>query len=430
MKRNCIHKRSALPNESWRISDRNKDQQCLRCCGLRVDPLSMAAPEGIKLLMEKPKSVMHLAYYSSNISGNFIASLASLHDFLKAKGVRCILGLPKNNKIRDWHSSLCSQGCHVIDLPNRGTSKLSCIKPIHEYILQYRPDIVHTHFTQYDIPAVVASWLIPRRARPKIVWHRHSDIGERIVGAKRIRCLVKHRVLGYHVTHLAVSESIRNLLYAEGLPCSKIHVIENGIDFSRVHITVEARQRIRAEWNIPSEDCVFLMFGWQPIVKGVDVAVRAFLSLRSQHRRCWLVIAGEEKTKRLLSERFPKEMAGVVVTPTRPDASELYSGADVFISASRTEGFSYAAVEAAYCRPVIASDISGVEHLHDIAGIQFFKSGDSEALASIMADYLDAVARGKQPEAPDPAAVYHRYAVEHWSRRCLEFYKRLIVPRI
>ena len=372
--------------------------------------------------MKRPSCIMHLAMYSSNYPGNFIASLANLCGYLQNAGVACILGLPERTKIREWHSSLCSQGCRVIPLPNPGASKLSCVRRIRECILQYRPTVVHTHFTYYDIPAAVAALLVRRSLRPRVVWHRHSDVGEKIVGVKRLRCLIKHRIIGRHVEHLAVSESIRSLLVAEGAPRSKICVIENGIDFSRIHVTVEARRNIRAEWHIPENDCVFLMFGWQPVVKGVDVAVNAFSQIRKQYNRCWLVIAGEEKTKHLLSERFPGEVDGVVVTSTRPEVSELYSGADVFISASRTEGFSYAAVEAAYCRPVIASDIAGTDHLHDIPGVRFFRPEDAQSLAARMAECLISFGPGQKPTAPDPNVVLHRYSVDRWSSCCFEFY--------
>ena len=61
----------------------------------------------------------------------------------------------------------------------------------------------------------------------------------------------------------------------------------------------------------------------------------------------------------------------------------LYAAADVFVSASRHEGYSYAVGEALACGlPVVLSDIDGTRLFTRAPGAFTFPPGDSPALAA------------------------------------------------
>jgi glycosyltransferase involved in cell wall biosynthesis len=119
--------------------------------------------------------------------------------------------------------------------------------------------------------------------------------------------------------------------------------------------------------------------------KGQAELVRALPCVVERHPGARLVIAGEGpfrgRLERLIGEL---SLAGrVFLAGTRSDIPELLGEADVFVSASRSEGLPGAVVEAMLTAvPVVLSDIGVHREMveQDAAG-GFFPPGDSGALA-------------------------------------------------
>ena len=79
-----------------------------------------------------------------------------------------------------------------------------------------------------------------------------------------------------------------------------------------------------------------------------------------------------------------------VIRP-RDDVATIFAAADIFVSSSRDEGFSYSIGEAMASRlPVISSDIEGPATYFAAEGVVTFPSEDANALAAALRELLQA----------------------------------------
>ena len=115
-----------------------------------------------------------------------------------------------------------------------------------------------------------------------------------------------------------------------------------------------------------------------------------------------------------------------IVEP-RQCVADYYGAADLFISASRWEGFSYAVLEAmANGLHIISSDIRGLEWAKGCEGVHFFTTCDVQDLA---ANIQTALNYGKHEYLEVGEAnhefVVKKFSVSRWAQDILEFYRKL-----
>ena len=111
----------------------------------------------------------------------------------------------------------------------------------------------------------------------------------------------------------------------------------------------------------------------------------------------------------------------------RQSVHELYAAADVFVSASRSEGMPYAIAEAlAAGLPVITSSIPGIEPYLDAPALETFVSGDASALAQALermaAPGYDTAGRGRENAAFASRAL----GLDGWVEAMLARYRDLL----
>ena len=125
---------------------------------------------------------------------------------------------------------------------------------------------------------------------------------------------------------------------------------------------------------------------WEPVY-GVDVIARAFVQAAQQEAGLrLLLLGGGSQAGRILEilQRGGVEervfYGGQVNNSMLP---EYYRAADLYLSASHSDGSSVSLMEALACgRPVLVSDIAGNrEWLENNPGGWLFKDGDAEELA-------------------------------------------------
>ena len=126
--------------------------------------------------------------------------------------------------------------------------------------------------------------------------------------------------------------------------------------------------------------------GWEPIY-GVDVIARAFVLAARQHPELRMLMLGNGSQAVELRQTFIK--AGVqdqVLFPgqvSQSDLPRLYRTADLYLSASHSDGTSISLLEAMACgRPALVSDIPGNrEWITPGENGWLFPDGDADALA-------------------------------------------------
>src|SRR6202012_569553 len=90
-----------------------------------------------------------------------------------------------------------------------------------------RADIVHTHFTKYDVAAWCASRMLGRRA-PSVIWHAHSAFPAKPHILRNVKDVVKMSWMGRSAHVVAASESLRQIFEQRMFPATRISVVHNG----------------------------------------------------------------------------------------------------------------------------------------------------------------------------------------------------------
>ena len=105
---------------------------------------------------------------------------------------------------------------------------------------------------------------------------------------------------------------------------------------------------------------------------------------------------------------------------------EYYSMADIFVTASRKETFSYALAEAIYCGlPCISSDVDGVNWAHDFSNVSFFKNEDINSLIEQIIKFTnyevsyEEIRKSKQ-------LIIDKFSDKVWIKNILNLYKEVM----
>jgi len=207
---------------------------------------------------------------------------------------------------------------------------------------------------------------------------------------QRVKDLVKVRLLGRIVNgFICVGSGVYRSAMDRGFPRQKLILTHNAVDVDRFNATSLSQEVCRKRLGAAQGQVVYLTLGRNPIIKGVDIFLRAAEDMnRATGTDNLFLILGTKLTHEYvadfkgcahLNHRFR------VLDPT-DDFPSLLGGIEVFVAASRTEGFSYAVLEAmAAGKLVLCSDIPGTREIYgNLDGVWLFAPEDWQTLAVLM----------------------------------------------
>ncbi len=303
-------------------------------------------------------------YYS-----NFVASIISLEKNLKSRGIKTVYVFPSEVKEFGWIYYLenLTDKIYYIDYAPHSIKNFVQIRKI---LKKERVNIVYSRMSGWDFPSRLAFPFLP------VIWH--MDYRVNVVDKKRrFLNFIKFRLLGFGKTfHIASSMPVADAINTLK-PKNRAISIPNSLDFSRLNI--------RAEHSI-SKPYKLLIFGWLPIVKGMDTVLDAVTKLNDKEDFCKLLISSQPFTEEYMEERYGDHLPAFIrMIPPTDNVSELYDEADIMISASRSESFSFCLAEAIYSGlPVIFSDIEGTSWAREFKDAYEFKTADTEDLIRVL----------------------------------------------
>ncbi len=339
-----------------------------------------------------------LGSYAAPYPGNFIPSILALSKEMKKRNDSVVFVFPEEAKERAWISLFENE--KVFFLPYAPYS-LSTFKALGKIFQNEKIDLIYSHFSGWDVAARVAAPFMP------CVWHCHMNVRTETF-SKRFKYFLKYDIIGAFKTYsIAVSPPVGDVI-EKIAGKGKSTVICNGIDFSR----------LQKKEDFGREKKNVLLLGWQPVVKGVDTACEAFESGLGEKT---LTVSCQEATRDFFEKRYPSGLPSWLrtVEPTS-DVSSLYQNADVFLSASVTEGFSCALAEAIYSGlPCVISDIEGTSWAKEFKNVFVFKTGDPESLKSALQNCFDAPMTFENAEY-NRKILRKKYSLESWCSKVLE----------
>lgn len=369
--------------------------------------------------------VAQIASFKASYGSNFIASLTALKIMCDNINVKQIWIFPQAAAKRKWCLDLVSSGHTVYYIPlDKGI--ICAAISLTRITIKEKIDVYHTHFSDYDIVAWLAllfNWL--RFKNIIVIWHEHSDFPIKYNIIRAVKNYIKHRLMGSYCFAIVVAEHLKERLIKTGFPSDRITIVNNGIDLERAVKASRSKEQVLSSLGIPANKILLLMFGWQPEIKGVDIALKAMANVCEYRDNLILGIVGAENLVEYIKTYFngnsPKWLR---ILPQIQLPAEYMQCADIFISASRSEGFSYSICEAVLnkCRLAI-SDVPGVVWAHSLQGTKFFAPENHLELSQIIIGILKETESEKNKYIRiDCQIVKDKYNVTKWCVNIIKYY--------
>ena len=291
---------------------------------------------------------------------------------------------------------------------NSKNDLLSASKKYRKLLKQFRPDIVHAHMVHANIFARINR---VGAHIPKLICTAHnSNEGG------------KARMLAYRLTNRLsdintnVSQEATDSLIRKGaFRKSNVMTVHNGIDLSKFE-KVSSRQAL--DQNVIN----LISVGRFNDQKDYPNLINAFAILKSRNNsNIKLTIVGDGELRPQI-ESLIKELnldKDITLLGRRSDISELLSAADIFLLASKFEGYGLVVAEAMACECyVVATDSGGVAEVMGDTG-KLVPTQDSKALAgaidqTIILDKRDILQNNKKARARVEQLFSLESSVQKW----------------
>ena len=345
-------------------------------------------------------------YYS-----NFVASIISLEKNMQERGIETVYIFPSEDIDFEWMNYLreLTDKIYFVDYKPNSLQNYLRIKKI---LKSERVNIVYSRMSGWDFAARFAMPFTP------VIWHMDYRVN---VEDKKRRLLnyIKFRILGFGKTyHIAASKPVADAINTLK-PRYKAKAIVNSLDFSRLNLKPA---------HILSKPLKLLIFGWLPETKGLDTTLDALekLNTKSDNIDYELLVSSQPFTEEYMNERYKSNYPEYVrMIPPTDNVSELYDEADVMISASRSESFSFCLAEAIYSGlPVIFSDIAGTSWAMEFKNAYEFKTGNSDdlirALKEVRNDITD------EELSFNRELMQRKYSMDSWSEKIIDYIMEIV----
>lgn len=268
---------------------------------------------------------------------------------------------------------------------------LSCFRAMRRLKRRFGFDLIDAHFAYPDgyAATLLGKWL----GVPVTVTLRGTEI-------RLSRRLLRRRLIRKALTRaarvFAVAESLKRHAVSLGIDTGKVRVVGNGVDMDKFHLLPQRAARRRL--GLPPGAPVLVSVGGLVERKGFHRVIgclpelrRAFPDLR------YLIVGGTsaegdwEQRLRRQAEALGLGESVAFLGEQPPEAlSAILSAADVFVLATRMEGWANVFLEAMACGlPVVATRVGGNEEVvcrPELGTLVPF--GDGPALCRAIADAL------------------------------------------
>ena len=371
--------------------------------------------------------LIELAAFDNPRPGSFVPMLLSILRGAKEAGweAEMVFETPASGG-HEWHAEFERIGVPIRFAPPGNRRELG--RWVDELLEESQaPTVLHTHFTTFDMPAVLGA-----RGKPHahVVWHQHMDLSKR--PQIMVRNAIKFGGFGRLTDRIVcpardTAEDVKRV----GAPKKKVTFITNGIDVDRFPLPSDAqRAAARSELGLQGEEKVLLHFGWDWERKGGDVFLGALKALRERSVSGFagVTVTADPAAEGLRSELGLGDEARVV--PPQPDVQALYAAADMFVTASRAEVAPFATLEALSSGlPVVASDLEGHRYVADAIPACTICGPGPGALADAIEAQLERGAPLREAEARRTReAVEDSFGLAAWSERLLALFDEVAKP--
>ena len=366
--------------------------------------------------MEKHKTVLFVSSYRALYGGNFVASLRELEKHLQAMGYNCIYIFPTECNKYEWFQILSTRSTTVT--LDSFDSKLGLLLDLNKLTKEYDVGLIHTHFLQISVAELYSAL----NSKIRVFIHIHSDFscGKESIKTKVLE-LIKFRILSRHVTFISVNQK-----YVK-LNNENVKWIPNAIARERFVPSIEDKEKARIRLNISNDTILCEIFGWSPYVKGLDIAVNA---VKSAYEQCSNIVLGivygremgEDSIKEWINSHTncSGDEPFLRYLKPREDVFTYHYASDFLISASRSEGFSYAILEMlSIGKPCIVSNIPGVAWSLKYRSVYPF---ETESIEDCKKKILSLISGNDRIFPTVCEQIHDEYGIDRWAKSIIAAY--------
>jgi glycosyltransferase involved in cell wall biosynthesis len=368
--------------------------------------------------------LIHLADFGGPYPGSFIPAVRSLLRAGKEKGWRIGVIFSNVARGRTWLSDFERDQIPVLFAPD--TSLFSVCTWLREILeKQPEPTILHTHYTTYDLPAVLAA---KGGSNTIVFWHVRNEFPPGL--RARLRSSVKYGVFARGVEQvLCVSPGVAASVRARFSPRDRVTFLPNAIDTDLFPIKSNASKRFaRARLGLPQDAIILLHFGlgthWHR--KGGDIYLKAVKRLleRGNGRLIALTVGGGEGDAAALRDELGLGEVVQVIEPMT-DVQTLYAASDVYVLSSRSEGLPFSIPEALLSGvPVVASHLPGPAYVGRHVAACRLVAPDSVDVADGISALLNLSPTERlEQQAAARSWIVANMALRPWTQQMLRRYK-------
>ncbi|MCG5509918.1 glycosyltransferase family 4 protein [Ectothiorhodospira lacustris] len=334
---------------------------------------------------------------------------------LSARGVANVLVCPSGAAIAEASAVFCEA---VHEVPMGGDLDLGFVGRLKRVIRETRPDLVHLHSRR---GADVLGGIAARRVGVPVVLSRRVDNPEPALWAR-----LKYRLFDRVIT---ISEAIRQVLLAEGVPPERVVCVPSAVDMNAWQGTCD-REGFQAACGLaPGERAVGVIA--QLITrKGHRHLLTAAPAILAAHPEVRLLFFGQGPLEAQLRARIEDMgLTGRVrLMGFRDDLERILPCLDLVVHPADMEGLGVSLLQAAAAGvPLVGTRVGGVPEIigDDEAGV-LVPPGDAPALSRAVIDLLgDRSALRRLGEA-GRRRVAARFSVEAMVAGNLAVYQGLV----
>lgn len=359
------------------------------------------------------EKIIHFMDYKASYKGNFINSIMFLDKELKKNNKEIVYVFPLATKNMEWIDDLIEEGNQVKFISNNFLKNVLYIRKV---ITESKVNIIHIHFANYKYILMIKLACIGIKGM-KLITHVHNHY--KVKSNKILEGFI--RKVKSTDLYIGVSDSVTEDMIEKGFDKNKVFSVPNAIEFERLN-NYEIIEKDIMGINTQK---VILMFGFDYYRKGVDMVIEALKEIHNEYDVTLMISLSSNKgnVEKKIIEMFGNIPGWIRLVNARDDIATYYNLCDVFISASREEGFCYAAVEAAYCTPIlIASDIPGQNSLKIPHTISYSIKDINKLKASIIKALSITPENKNIIKDEQRMFVVSEYNLEKWSKRIIELY--------
>jgi L-malate glycosyltransferase len=313
------------------------------------------------------------------------------------------------------------EGLDVFPLAPRTEMDLGAAWRLARLIKSLTPDVVHAHDSHAVAMASLALSMSTQPAKLPLLAARRVDFHLRGNSLSRW----KYRQVDMFI---CVSEAIRDMLVADGVPVDRTVIVNEGIDLERVAAAPPAR--LHEELWLPHHAPVVGNVAALVPHKGQRHLVEAAALVVRQVPDARFVIAGEGELRAALERQIKDHHLEkhVLLLGFRPDVLSLHKAFDLFVMSSVTEGLGTSLLDAMACeKPIVATNAGGIPEvvLEGTTGL-LVPPRDHAAMAAAIVRLLKDPALRDRMGAAGLRVVREKFSAERMVQDTLKVYQAVM----